>query len=494
MGEGGGCLMSSVEPVAAQERAVRGLVAAGGTGLVSAGTGCGKTLMSLWVIDRTARQEGMSPSDLSILVVAPLRTESGWCRAVSQVWPGGEVGFRTLSKRRKAERGALEALLRGERPRGVSFIGWELLASVSKRKGYDARAGRVKSKAAMRVLGGVEFDWVIGDEIHRACNFRTVTSQVLCKVRSRHHLALSATPAGGQPVNIFGALKFLWPKKYPGFTRFANSFFTSEPCYFGGPYSVTYGAEKRPGLLSKGHRARGEWQDMRIEEVAGTLPPVDIRRVDCTMTAEQRRQYKQLRDEAVAWMDDHPAVVGLPVTRDMRLRQATLGQMRVRAGVRGEDEWLFDACSRSGKINALLDILKDVGDERVVVYSPSKKFQVPLVAQLEKAGYSCVRVDGEHKDEWRSFLADDGPQVLCAVIPAVAEGVDGLQRVCRHEVWLGLDPSVVRCVQAQGRLHRTGQTGTVVRWLLQCPGTVDTESVIPRLDQRYADLKVSGLI
>ena len=484
----------TVEPVEAQERAVRGLVAAGGTGLVSAGTGCGKTLMALWTIDRTAKEEGIATGDLSILVVAPLRTESGWRRAVSQVWPGGEVMFQTLSRKRKAEREALEKLIRGERPRGVSFIGWELLASVSKRKGYDARAGRVRSKAALKVLGGVEFDWVIGDEIHRACNFRTVTSQVLCKIKAQHRLALSATPAGGQPVNIYGVLKFLWPRRYPGFTRFANAFFTSEPCYFGGPYSVTYGAEKRPGLLSRGHRERGEWQDMRIEDVAGALPPVDIRRVDCTMTAEQRRQYKQLRDEAVAWMDDHPAVVGLPVTRDMRLRQVTLGQMRVRQGIRGEDEWLFDACSRSGKINALLDILKDVGDERVVVYSPSKKFQVPLVAQLERAGYSCVRVDGEHKDEWRSFLDDDGPQILCAVIPAVAEGVDGLQRVCRHEVWLGLDPSVVRCVQAQGRLHRTGQTGTVVRWLLQCPGTVDTESVIPRLDQRYADLKVSGLI
>lgn len=486
--------MTTVEPVAAQERAVRGLVAADGTGLVSAGTGCGKTLMSLWTIDRTAKEEGVATGDLSILVVAPLRTESGWRRAVGQVWPGGEVRFQTLSRKRKAEREALEALLGGECPRGVSFIGWELLASVSKRKGYDARAGRVKSKARPKVLGGVEFDWVIGDEIHRACNFRTVTSQVLCKIKARHRLALSATPAGGQPVNIYGALKFLWPKRYPGFTRFANTFFQSEPCYFGGPYSVTYGAEKRPGLLSKGHKARGEWQDMRIEEVAGALPPVDIRRVDCAMTAEQRRQYKQLRDEAVAWMDDHPAVVGLPVTRDMRLRQATLGQMRVRTGVRGEDEWLFDACSRSGKIHALLDILKDVGDERVVVYSPSRKFQVPLVAQLRKAGYTCVQVDGEHKEEWKSFLADDGPQVLCAVIPAVAEGVDGLQRVCRHEVWLGLDPSVVKCVQAQGRLHRTGQTGTVVRWLLQCPGTVDTESVIPRLDQRYADLKVSGLI
>ena len=484
----------TIEPVEAQERAVRGLVAAGGTGLVSAGTGCGKTLMSLWTIERTAEEEGVEPNDLSILVVAPLRTESGWRRAVSQVWPGGEVGFQALSRKRKAERVVLEALLKGERPRGVSFIGWELLASVSKRRGYDARAGRVRSKATTRVLGGVEFDWVVGDEIHRACNFRTVTSQVLCRIKARHRLALSATPAGGQPVNIYGALKFLWPKKYPGFTRFANAFFQSEPCYFGGPYSVTYGAEKRPGLLSKGHKERGEWQDMRIEDVAGALPPVDIRRVDCAMTAEQRRQYKALRDEAVAWMDDHPAVVGLPVTRDMRLRQATLGQMRVRSGVRGEDEWVFDACSRSGKINTLLDILKDVGDEKLIVYSPSKKFQVPLVAQLTRAGYTCARVDGEHKDEWRTFLREDGPQILCAVIPAVAEGVDGLQRVCRHEVWTGLDPSVVRCVQAQGRLHRTGQTGTVVRWLLQCPGTVDTESVIPRLDQRYADLKVSGLI
>lgn len=485
----------TIEPAPAQERAVRGLVASGGTGLVSAETGCGKTLMSLWTIDRTAKEEeGVEPSDLSVLVIAPLRTESGWRRAVGQVWPDDEVKFNVLSKRRKTEREALESLLNGDKPRGVSFIGWELLASVSKRKGYDARAGKVKSKATTRVLGGVEFDWVIGDEIHRACNFRTVTSQVLCKVKARHRLALSATPAGGQPVNIFGALKFLWPRKYPGFTKFANAFFTSEPCYFGGPYSVTWGPEKTPGLLSRGHKKRGEWQDMRIEDVAGALPPVDIRRVDCAMTAEQRRQYKMLRDEAVAWMGDHPAVVGLPVTRDMRLRQATLGQMRVRPVQGGEDEWYFDPGSRSGKITALLDILRDIRDEKVVVYSPSKKFQVPLVAQLEKAGYSCVRVDGEHRDEWKSFLDKDGPQILCAVIPAVAEGVDGLQRVCRHEVWVGLDPSVVRCTQAQGRLHRTGQTGTVVRWLLQCPGTVDTESVIPRLDQRYADLKVSGLI
>lgn len=482
------------EPVAAQERAVRGLVAAGGTGLVSAGTGCGKTLMALWTIDRCARQEGIEPGALSILVVAPLRTESGWRRAVGQVWPDGDVAFRALSKKRKEEKRALEALLNGDRPVGVSFIGWELLASLSKTKRYDARAGKVRSMAAKTVLGGVEFDWVIGDEIHRACNFRTVTSQVLCKVKAKHRLALSATPAGGQPVNIYGALKFLWPKKYLGFTKFAKTFFQSEPCYFGGPYSVTWGPEKTPGLLSRRHKARGEWQDMRIEDVAGALPPVDIRRVDCVMTAEQRRQYKQLRDEAVAWVDEHPAVVGLPVTRDMRLRQATLGQMSVRVGDDGEDEWYFESDAKSGKITALLDILKDLGEEKLIVYTPSRKFQVPLVAQLERAGYSCVQVDGEHRDDWKAFLDKDGPQVLCAVIPAVAEGVDGLQRVCRHEVWIGLDPSVVRCTQAQGRLHRTGQTGTVVRWLLQCPRTVDTESVIPRLDLRYADLKVSGLI
>lgn len=484
----------TIEPVEAQERAVRGLVNAGGTGLVSAGTGCGKTLMALWTIDRSARREGIEPKALSILVVAPLRTESGWRRAVGQVWPDGDVAFSVLSKKRKPEREALEALLNGGRSTGVSFIGWELLASSSKTKRYDARAGKVKSIAAKTVLGGIEFDWVIGDEIHRACNFRTVTSQVLCRVKAKHRLALSATPAGGQPVNIYGALKFLWPKKYPGFTKFAKTFFQSAPCYFGGPYSVTWGPEKTPGLLSRGHKARGEWQDMRIEDVAGALPPVDIRRVDCAMTAEQRRQYKQLKEDAVAWMDEHPAVVGLPVTRDMRLRQAALGQMSVRVGDDGEDEWYFEPDAKSGKITALLDILKDLGEEKLIVYTPSRKFQVPLVAQLKKAGYSCVRVDGEHKDEWKTFLDKDGPQILCAVIPAVAEGVDGLQCVCRHEVWLGLDPSVVRCTQAQGRLHRTGQTGTVVRWLLQCPRTVDTESVIPRLDQRYADLEVSGLI
>ena len=47
--------------------------------------------------------------------------------------------------------------------------------------------------------------------------------------------------------------------------------------------------------------------------------------------------------------------------------------------------------------------------------------------------------------------------------------------------------------QATGRLHRTGQTQAVKRYLIQADNTVDSK-VIGRLTDNYNRLKASGLI
>ena len=118
----------------------------------------------------------------------------------------------------------------------------------------------------------------------------------------------------------------------------------------------------------------------------------------------------------------------------------------------------------------------------------------PLRKRLTDAGYQSVELSSDYRDEWRRFLESDGPRILCAVIAAAAEGIDGLQNVCNSEIWLSEDNSVILNLQASARLNRKGQTKRVNRFLLQCENTVDVTAVEPRLAAGYERLRKSSLI
>ena len=474
-----------------QAAAVEQVAAAGGTGLLACCLGSGKTLVSLASTERTLKYDAKEPKDARVLIVAPLHTIDGWRRHVREVW-GMEL--RECAAKGANRKANLEALW-DRNEKGVFFIGWSLMTARNKHKKKDNRTGKMVSAPDTHAFGGTLFDVVIADEVHRACNYKSLNSKVLCRIRARRRLALSATPAGNLPVNIFGALHFLWPVRYTSFTRFADFFFESAPNYYSeSGYGRIYGEEKWPGRV----RATTPcWVSVTRQEALPELADVDIRRVAATMTREQTRIYRAWRDKAIAWLDDHPVAVNLPVVLDTRLQQATLAQPVVldyATSTGGTREVVtFDKDAKSGKIDALLDILQDLGDERVIVFTHSRKFLIPLRWRLEKAGYRVEQVSGDDHEGWRTFRDDHEVQILLAVVSAIAEGVDGLQTDCHTEIWLSRDSSLVINEQAQGRLHRSGQKRGVVRYLVQCPGTID-DTVVGRLAERHRALTESGLI
>ena len=474
-----------------QAAAVEQVAAAGGTGLLALALGAGKTLVALTCAERSLKEEGKEPEDARVLIVAPLHTIDGWRRHVREVWG---LELRECAATGKDRKANLEALWNREE-HGVFFIGWSLTTARNKHKKKDNRTGKMVSAPDTHAFGGTLFDILIADEVHRACNHKSLNSKVLCRIRSRRRLALSATPAGNLPVNIFGALKFLWPVRYTSFTRFADFFFKSQYNPFSASgFGKLYGEEKQPGRV----RATTPcWVSVTRQEALPELADVDIRRVAATMTRDQTRVYKQWRDKAIAWLDDHPVAVNLPVVLDTRLQQATLAQpvvMDMTTSVGTPKEVVtFDKDARSGKIDALLDILQDLNGERVIVFTHSRKFLIPLRWRLEKAGYRVEQVSGDDHEGWRKFRDDRGVQILLAVVSAIAEGVDGLQTDCHTEIWLSRDSSLVINEQAQGRLHRSGQKRGVVRYLVQCPGTID-DTVVGRLAERHRALTESGLI
>ena len=464
--------MINIRPTGAQEREINRIVTAirdGGGALLAWEPGCGKTYGAIWAAQKLG-------ADRRVIVVCPKRVIPSW-RASIKIITGREA--RVLSRTTKAGRASIENMLNGED--GWWVINFELLVSLGK----AVEAGKWPSVSFSKK----PFDMVVVDEVHRIANHRTQSFRAVKALKSKHRLGLSGTPAGNKPVNIYGVLKFLNPDSVNGsFYRFADEFFVSELNPFAASrYARIYGGERTPGALRDS--VGDTWSAMRGSEVFGDLPPVNVQRVICGMKREQKRMYREFVDHRLTVMDGGVSVASSAAVLDGRLRQITLGPLRI-----VDDSVEFEERG-SSKIDVTLDILSDLPpDERVILWGHSRKFMAPLRKRLADAGYQSVELSSEYHDEWRRFLEPDGPRILCAVIAAAAEGIDGLQNVCNTEVWLSEDNSVILNLQASARLNRKGQTKRVNRFLLQCENTVDVTAVEPRLAAGYERLRESGLI
>lgn len=464
--------MIDIRPTEAQEReinraahAIRG----GGGGLLAWEPGCGKTYGAIWVTQKLG-------AGRRVIVVCPKRVIPSWQASIKTI-TGREA--RVLSRTTKAGRVNIEGMLAGGD--GWWIINFELLVSLGK----AAEAKKWPSVSFSRKL----FDMVVVDEVHRIANHRTQAFRAVKALKSKYRLGLSGTPAGNKPVNIYGVLKFLNPGSVDrSFYRFADEFFVSQFNPFAAsPYARIYGGEKNPGALRDS--VGDVWSVMRGSEVFGDLPPVNVQRVACGMRREQKRMYQEFVDHRLAVMDGGANVASSAAVLDGRLRQITLGPLRI-----VDDSVEFEEHG-SSKIDAALDILSDLSsDGKVILWCHSRKFMTPLRKRLADAGYQSVELSSDYHDEWRRFLESDGPRVLCAVIAAAAEGIDGLQNVCNTEIWLSEDNSVILNLQASARLNRKGQTKRVNRFLLQCENTIDVTAVEPRLAAGYERLRESGLI
>lgn len=464
--------MINIHPTEAQEREINRTTHAlrdGGGALLAWEPGCGKTYGAIWVTQKL-------DAGRRVIIVCPKRVIPSWQASIKTL-TGREA--RVLSRTTKSGRANIEDMLNGEN--GWWVINFELLVSLGK----AVDAGKWPSVSFSRK----SFNMVVVDEVHRIANHRTQSFRAIKALKSKCRLGLSGTPAGNKPVNIYGVLKFLNPDSVDrSFYRFADEFFVSRLNPFAASlYARIYGGERTPGALRDS--VGGKWSAMRGSEVFGDLPPVNVQRIACGMRREQKRMYREFVEHRLAIVDGGATVASSAAVLDGRLRQITLGPLRI-----VDDNVEFEERG-SSKIDAALDILSDLpSDERVILWCHSRKFMAPLRKRLADAGYQSVELSSDYRDEWRQFLKPDGPRVLCAVIAAAAEGIDGLQNVCNAEIWLSEDNSVILNLQASARLNRKGQTKRVNRFLLQCENTIDVTAVEPRLAAGYERLRESGLI
>lgn len=297
----------------------------------------------------------------------------------------------------------------------------------------------------------------------------------------------------------WSAMRFLWPELYnrgevghSNFYIWCRDRMTFENVYTnqrnpdGTPKQVKkWLNEAEPGrLISEApcvitHLKREEcckFHTVAVQGYAGFLDleePQEIRHV-IDLTRNQKQAIKDLEKQNLAWLEDNPLVVDLPITQKQRIRQLTLGEAGVEDYL-GEDadgnevvkqRLTWDESTKSPFTDELIDLLEELDGEPVVVYLEAQSFAAgTLVKRLNKAGFPAFEFSGKTRNTRDADLDKFGTeyQVAVVVISSGGTGLDGLQKVSKTEVWMERSVDETNNIQARSRQDRLGGVGQVQR-------------------------------
>jgi SNF2 family DNA or RNA helicase len=410
--------------------------------------GLGKTLVSVeW-----AKRKGAEV----VIVVAPLNTRRSWINTIKEQLPGTDI----FMLENKPKHVLSFKHLREQKP-GWYIVGWEMM-----------RTGAITSEHA---------DLIIADEVHRATNMKALQTELLREFTSEYKLALSGTPAGNRPEGLWAVLNWLWPDLYKSYWKWIERYWRT----IRNGSIIELVRELEPGAIVR---------DMPMftrrlaidhaNEMPDSLPEIPI---SVELSPAQRKIYDKLAAEAGVWLDDDSFMsTAYTLVEDIRLRQIALAVPTMATDEStGLKKITFAENAASTKIDALIDLLKDMGDEPFLVLTHSAEVIPLVVSKLQKKGIDARGYRGDTKKEDRDWLVENigkGYRALVASIAAIGEGVDGLQHGCNNGFWLSKHPNALLNTQAVKRLARPGQTKPVNWWYCYAEDTVDVRS-IERLDE-----------
>lgn len=447
--------LERLTPDAKQEQAIKKIVAEPTKAALNASLmGTGKTLMATEVALRLNAE--------TVLIIAPLNTYWGWHDTIQRQTDYTANGLHKIDSSTKG-REAFKSL--SESVSGWYFVGREYF----------------RTKDWAKVVP----DIVLVDECHFMQNRASKGFKVAKSLKAGFKLSMSGTPFGNRFEGFWAVTRFLWPDDkivqksfWKWVEQWANTAYN--------PFSsVEILGEKVPGAFANTLPCYVRLEPDYNIEVAHETRYVDL-------VPAQKKVYQKFQRDLVVWLQDNPLVAEVPIAARIRLRQMTLAV----PSLTETGEVFFEQDAVSTKYQALLEIIEDNPDEKMLLLTDSQKY-AKIVTDRLNAKYgegSAFEWSGNASQPQREtakqeFIRGDR-RFIVAVIPAIAEGVDGLQDSCRTVVWLSHSDSNILNQQVLDRIRRRGQKEVVRVYDIVARDTYD-EGQLDTLLQRELDLRAS---
>lgn len=423
------------------------------------GTGKSKVAVDLIVND----------GDMKVLIVAPLSVVRVWPKQF-RIHAGREVRVVPLlsgTTKRKMET-AQQALADGERD-GVPVVivvNYETLRMAPFGPTTGER-GRIKD---VGWAASVRWDRFIMDESHRAKDASTQTARACARVAAsaKRRLALTGTPMGNGPLDIFGQYRAINPDIFGvSFPAFQRRYAVMGG--YGGYQVLRYQNEDELNakIYSIAYRVTKDVLD---------LPPVSHEQRVVTLSPAARRAYDEMDKDFMASLaafadkehdgdgDAERITATIVLTKLLRLQQITSGHLPDDTGAVHTVD--------TAKADALKDLLADLPPREPVVVFTRFVHDLDAVARVcEAAGRRYGELSGRRKDLTADSTMPDDVDVLAVQLQSGGVGID-LTRA-RYAVYYSVGHSLLDYDQSLARVHRPGQTRETFYYHIVAEGTID---------------------
>lgn len=398
---------------------------AAGSGLLGDEMGCGKTPMTLSLLNHV--------KGLPALVICPNSVKFHWAReaarwlpkATSYVVDGGAVARRKLLKRALADPTAL-VIINTESVRLFSRLAPYGSVRLKRCRECDPRHGEEGLTASRchvhrKELNDFEFHTVVLDEAHRIKDPQAQQTRAIWHVGHaagvRRRWALTGTPIANDPSDLWSIMHFVAPEDFPTRSAFVDRFCLTSWNAFGGLDVVGI----RPDTRAEFFRVLDpRFRRVLKAVVLPQLPPKvrEVRYVD--MTTQQARVYRELEERLVTRTEDGQLLVArgqlAAQTRLMQLAAATVTIEKPDPD--DVNTWQVTLREPAPKLDALEDVLAELGVTSRFHVGPPVLIAAELKALLALASERLTKLGVMHA----LFTGDVAPVDRDRALEALREG------------------------------------------------------------------------
>ncbi|MFZ3577891.1 DEAD/DEAH box helicase [Virgibacillus sp. DJP39] len=344
-------------------------------------------------------------------------------------------------------------------------------------------------------ISKLNFDFILIDEAHKLKNHKTQNYEFVRSLKKKYCLLLTATPVQNKLSDIFNLVSILKPGYLGNYEEFLQR----------------YGTDRKKIKQDKYLKQLVQHVMVRNTRINTELNTVKrhIKTIWIPFSDEERVAYDELNNLPVQMA----GLTKITLQRELcSSREACYLSMKKMQG-KSADSSAFDVPLKKieqlqshSKAQKLVELVKEMGDEKVIIFTEYRSTQLFLQWILQQQGITSVPFRGgfkRGKKDWMKQLFQNHAQVLIAT-EAGGEGIN--LQFCHNLINYDLPWNPMRLEQRIGRIHRYGQESDVFIYNLAINDTVEEhimtllyekinlfERVVGNLDAILAELNIKDM-
>ena len=323
---------------------------------------------------------------------------------------------------------------------------------------------------------------VIYDESHMLKDPRAARSKLALTFseNARYRYILTGTPVLNSPLDLFHQFRLLDNGQTFGhnFFLFRARFFVDKNANM--PKQKYFpNWQIAPGALGKINSMISAKTMRALKKDCLDLPPLVRETRYVSMTVEQSRLYREMKQELVTYLGDKACVATMALTKALRLMQLASGYIKVTDG----EEIALEETPKQLVLKQLLQELTP--NHKVIVWATWKQNYEQIAEVCEELGIAYTEIHGgvsgtEKFNNMDTFNDDPKCRVLIGHPGSGGVGVNLIQ--ASYCIFYSRNFSLGHSLQAEARCHRGGSEihEKITRIDLVTENTID-EAIVKRL-------------